>query len=294
MAGFVRRGHASRENDDGLVVKLDAHGTELWCTTLGSESAADRLYGVASHGAGGAFVTAYSSGLQGGPGAIKAVNAGREDTVVAHLDGDGAVTWSHQFGSSGEDKGFAVSAAPDGDVFIGGRAGAAVVEASTFGGYDGWVVKFDARGEQVWLNHTGTDQNDQVSGLITTAAGVAATGFTHGALATPWARESDLFVTSVADDGRAEWTTQVGSASDDQGAAIAVDTGGQLLVVGHTSGRLGSGPVPGGVDVFGLTLGSSGTLLEVQQLGSVQRDGADDYAEANPFIAGAGQPGFRE
>ncbi|TFD54255.1 hypothetical protein E3T46_00930 [Cryobacterium sp. Hh11] len=57
VAGFMRQGHDAGENDDGLLVKLDVNGREIWRTTLGSESAPDRLYAVASDGAGGAFVT---------------------------------------------------------------------------------------------------------------------------------------------------------------------------------------------------------------------------------------------
>jgi hypothetical protein len=232
-------------------VKLDANGTELWRTIIGSESAVDRLYGVASDGARGAFVTGYTAGALGGPGNDGAVNAGDKDAILAHVDANGAVVWSQQFGSSGEDKGFAVSAAVDGAVYVGGTAGSSMPGATSAGGHDGWVAKFDSAGTHTWVNQTGTAEHDQVSGLVTTATGVAATGFTKGALATVSAGESDVFVAAVPDDGTAEWTTEDGSAGDDRGAAITTDAAGQLLVVGHTSGRFGSGPVARGCpDVF--------------------------------------------
>jgi hypothetical protein len=288
IAGFVRQGHDAGENDDGFVVKLDANGEELWRTTIGSESAPDRLYGVAPDGSGGAFVTGYTSGVVAGPTDEDAVNAGDKDVIVARISDSGVIVWSQQFGGSGEDKGFAVSAARDGGVYVGGNAGGAMPGVASAGGYDGWVAKFDNAGALLWLNQIGSAQNDQVSALVTTATGVAATGFTQGSLGSPSAGESDAFVTTISDGGSHEWTKQVGSTGDDRGAAIAMDAAGQLLVVGHTSGAIGSGPSSGGVDVFGLTLNSAGEVVERAQFGSAQRDGADDYDEANLFIAGGG------
>ena len=284
VAGFMRQGHDAGENDDAFLVKFDSDGTELWRTTFGSESATDRLYGVTSDGAGGAFVTGYTSGVLGS-GAVK---AGDKDAILARVAGNGGVLWSTQFGSFGEDKGFAVSAADDGGVYVGGTAGNAMPGAASAGGYDGWIAKFDGSGTRTWLNHVGTAQNDQVSGLVTTATGVAATGYTQGAFSGVSAGESDAFVTAVADDGTEQWTVQYGSAGDDRGAAITTDADGRLLAVGHTNGRLGSGPVAGGTDVFALTLAPTGGIAERAQLGSAQRDGADDYDEANVFIAGGG------
>ena len=288
IAGFVRQGHDAGENDDGLVVKLDANGEELWRTTIGSESAPDRLYGVTSDGSGGAFVTGYTSGVVTGPTNEDVVNAGDKDAIVARVSASGSILWSQQFGGSGEDKGLAVSAAADGGVYVGGNAGGAMPGVASAGGYDGWVAKFDGAGVLLWLNSVGSPQNDQVSAVVATSTGVVATGFTQGSLGSPSMGESDVFVTAITDDGSHEWTKQVGSAGDDRGAAIATDAAGQLLVVGHTSGRLGSGPVAGGVDVFGLTLDQAGEIVEQVQFGSAQRDGADEYDEANLFISGGG------
>lgn len=95
-------------------------------------------------------------------------------------------------------------------------------------------------------------------------------------------------MTAVADDGIGECTTQDGSAADDRGAAITTDAAGRLLVVGHTNGNLGTGPIAGGTDVFALMLDPTGAIVERTQLGSAQRDGADGYDEANLFIAGGG------
>ncbi|TFD54376.1 hypothetical protein E3T46_00925 [Cryobacterium sp. Hh11] len=70
-----------------------------------------------------------------------------------------------------------------------------------------------------------------------------------------------FFVTALDTDGTVEWTTQDGSSGDDRGAAITIDDAGRLLVVGHTNGRLSSGPAAGGTDVFIITLDPTAALL---------------------------------
>lgn len=280
-AGFQRRDHAGASNDDVLAVKLDADGTELWCTTLGSESAADRAYGVASNGEGGAYVTGYTSGAVAGGS-----SAGDKDAIVAHIAADGTVDWVTQFGSSGEDKGFAAARASDGGVYVGGIAGAAMPGASSAGGYDGWVAKFAADGTREWMSQIGTSSTDQISGLVATATGVAVTGFTGGALNGESKGDNDVFVAAFDAAGALEWSIQDGSSGDDRGAAIAIDASGDLLVVGHTSGAIAT--PSGGVDIFSMTLSPSGVIAERGQLGSVARDGADEWDEANLYIAGGG------
>lgn len=281
-AGFVRQDHAgASQNDDALIVKISGDGAVQWNTTFGAASAADRIYGVASDGAGGAFVTGYTSGaIDGG------TSAGDKDVIVAHVDATGAVLWATQFGSTGEDKGFAAVAAPDGGVYVGGTAGAAMPGTTGAGGYDGWVAKLTATGAQEWITAIGSSETDQVSSLVATATGVAATGFVGGVVADQSAGSVDAFVSALSADGSVEWITQQGSAGDDRGAAIATDAAGRLLVVGHTSGAIGA--TSGGVDIFTMTLEANGAVSESAQFGSNARDGADEYDEANIYIAGGG------
>jgi enterochelin esterase-like enzyme len=287
-AGYVRQDHAgASQNDDALVVKLDADGAIEWRTTLGSESAADRVYGVVSDGAGGAFVTGYTSGvLPGGPPGV--TSAGDKDAFVARVDATGAVVWATQLGGAGEDKAFAVAAAPGGGVYVGGTAGDGMPGAPSAGGYDGWVARFDSAGARVWLAPVGGAATDQVSSLVATGQGVAATGFTGGSVSgsAVSAGGNDAFAIALAADGPVLWATQDGTAGDDRGASIATDAAGRLLMVGHTSGAFAASS--GGVDIFATTLGVDGTVIEREQFGSPARDGADDFDEANIYVSGGG------
>lgn len=281
-AGFVRQNHdGASQNDDALVVKISGDGEVQWTSTFGSASAADRIYGVTADGAGGVFVTGYTSGaIDGG------TSAGDKDAIVAHVDATGTLLWATQFGSTGEDKGFAIVPAPDGGVYVGGTSGAAMPGATSAGGYDGWIARLSATGAQEWITAIGSSETDQVSSLVATATGVAATGFVGGVVTDQSAGSVDAFVSSLDADGSVEWITQQGSAGDDRGAAIATDESGRLLVVGHTSGAIGA--TSGGVDIFTMTLEANGAVSEKAQFGSSARDGADEYDEANIYIAGGG------
>ena len=286
VGGFQRTAHTAGENDDALAVKIDAEGEVLWSTTLGSDSAADRAYGVASDGAGGVYLTGYTSGALPG-----ATSAGDKDVLVAHIDADGAVDWAQQFGSPGEDKGFAAVASADGGVYVAGTAGGALPGLTSAGGYDGWVGKFAADGTREWLAPVGSAETDQVSALVATDNGVAAAGFAGAAISTgagdaTSAGDKDAFVASFDDDGSETWMTQYGTSGDDRAAALTRDAAGRLFAVGHTSGALAGGS--GGVDVFTSTLSPSGEIVEHTQFGSAQRDGADEYDEASLYIAGGG------
>ncbi|GAA3880177.1 hypothetical protein GCM10022381_23060 [Leifsonia kafniensis] len=278
-AGFLRQSHDEGENDDMLAVKIDADGDEIWRTTFGSESAADRVYGVASDVNGGAFLTGYTSGT-----VPNGTSAGDKDAVIAHVDASGTMLFATQFGSIGEDKGFAVAASADGGVYVGGVGGGVMPGATEAGGTDGWVAKFAADGTREWLTRVGTADTDQVSALVATPSGVVATGFTGGTLGADSAGENDVFIAALGADGSTQWTTQDGSAGDDRGASIATDAAGNLLVVGHTNGRISAGA--GGVDVFTLTVDPAGAVIERSQFGSIARDGADEWDEANLYVSG--------
>ncbi|WP_169799983.1 alpha/beta hydrolase-fold protein [Herbiconiux solani] len=288
-AGYQRRDHAGAQNDDLLAVKLDASGSVLWTATAGDPGAADRAYGVASDGAGGAYLAGYTSGSAAGT-----PSAGDKDALVTHVGADGVLDWATQFGSPGEDKAFSVSVAPDGTVYAGGTAAGAMPQATSVGGYDGWVAALAPTGELRWLQQFGSTSGDQVSAVTATSDGVVAAGYTGGTLASsiPAGATSaggvDLLVASFAADGTPRSLAQAGSAGDDRASAL-VPVGDRMLVAGFTDGALGT--PAGGVDVITAEVGADGVLdpATFAQFGSPQRDGADEYDEGNLF-ASAGVP----
>lgn len=273
--------HAGSTRDDGFVASVTAAGERAWTVQTGDPAAADRFYAVSPDGSGGAFVAGYTSGtVPGGQ------SAGDKDALVGRVSATGELLWLRQVGGPGEDKALAVAPGPDGSVYVGGVAGRGMPGAQAAGANDGWVAQYDASGSLSWLRSVATSANDQVSGLVARADGsVVAVGHTRGSLGGESAGDNDVFARAFDVAGGVLWATQTGTTTDDRGVTGVAGADGTVLVVGTTYGAMGT-PV-GGVDVFTLALAADGAPGAVTQLGTRERDGADEWDDANLFAAAA-------
>ena len=274
--------HAGTTRDDGFVAAVTADGERAWTLQTGDPAAADRFYAVAADGAGGAYVAGYTSGAVG-----DAPSAGDKDALVGRVSAAGELLWLRQVGGPGEDKALAVAASPDGAVYVGGVSGGGMPGAERAGANDGWVARYGADGEQEWLRAVATSENDQVNGLVARSDGsVVAVGHTRGALGEGGnLGDNDVVVRALDTAGEVLWTTQVGTSTDDRGVTGVLGADDAVLVVGTTYGALGT--AVGGVDVVTFPVAADGTPGEATQTGSRERDGADEWDDANLFAAPA-------
>lgn len=283
IAGYSRGSFddgSQAASDDIFVAIVKADGSLGPITQLGDPSAADRAYGVSSDGDGGVYVTGYTSGALPG-----FTNSGDKDVVIARISGTGEVLWVDQFGGTGEDKGQAATALAGGGVAVGGIATAGLPGWDGLGAGDAWVTGYTAEGTRTWMTPLATSDNEQVNGLSTLSNGtVLAVGHTKGTLGEESRGDNDIFVAAIdpTDPGSPLWIHQLGTSTDDRGAAIA-SLGDSAVVVATTYGAMGDSF--GSVDVVALTLGAAGEVSDVVQFGSRERDGADEWDEANLHVA---------
>jgi len=140
LANLVVAGQTS--SDDAFVLKLDAHGNELWYRQFGTNEM-DFVSGLSldEHG------NVYASG--GTEGDLASLSAGGSDIFVSRWDSDGDMQWLRQFGTPGNDWAN-VSGATGGGVFFSGtvRAPAGIPEPlrSAIAG------QLNSDGEFVWVN----------------------------------------------------------------------------------------------------------------------------------------------
>ncbi|WP_454730096.1 alpha/beta hydrolase-fold protein [Cellulosimicrobium protaetiae] len=286
VAGYTKGdldgAHAGASRDDGFVAAVTADGERAWTLQTGDPGAADRFYTVASDGAGGAYVAGYTSGRVG-----DVPSAGDKDALLGRVSADGELLWLRQVGGPGEDKALAVAASPDGAVYVGGVSGGGMPGAEHAGANDGWVARYDADGGQEWLRAVATSENDQVNGLVARSdASVAVVGHTRGALGEDGnLGDNDVVVRAFDPAGEVLWTTQVGTSTDDRGVTGVLGADDAVLVVGTTYGALGT--AVGGVDVVTFPVAADGTPGEATQTGSRERDGADEWDDANLFATPA-------
>jgi hypothetical protein len=104
-------------------------------------------------------------------------------------------------------------------------------------------------------------------------------GYSAGDFARRLAGDKDVVVARFDPSGTMTWADQLGTATNDKGAAVAIDGAGNLYVAGFTDGNIGTGL--GGWDAILVRYAPDGTRLWTRQFGTQQDDGADVFAEAN-------------
>jgi hypothetical protein len=93
----------------------------------------------------------------------------------------------------------------------------------------------------------------------------------------------DAFVSKVSSSGQVEWTFRTGTNQDDSAIAVDIDpTGHYLYVTGQTSGKFGSIPRYGGLDIFVLKydLKTAGLPVRAWSQPAIIGSPADDAALA--------------
>lgn len=275
-----------------------------WCAPVGSDGALgpatqsgsdddDRFAAVSVSADGGHGVVVGSTvGLF--PGAQDPTGGllGGGDALVARVDLGGRPVWARQFGTAGSDAAEAVAPVADGDTAVAGTTDGPI-EGPHLGAEDGWVARFDPFGNLRWMTQLGTERSDRFLGVA--AGGEArrgtelfcAAGATAGTMGDATAGGEDAVVAALDASGDRLWTTQFGSASDDEAAAVLVD-GGLVYVVATVGGPVDGAeeaelPVDtgglGGRDVLVAGLdAASGRVLWLLQIGSPADETATSVA----------------
>jgi len=254
-------------NYDSFVSKFDSTGKELW-TRQAQPFADDAALALTVDATGAVFV----AGRTNAPVADGLTQAGGSDAYVMKLDAGGALAWSKQFGGTGDDAATAIAVDGAGAVYVAAESGGRAV-----------VRKYDDEASSqapVWEVDLGELQADGALRGIALGAGgaVYVSGSTAnaglaGATAQAHSGGIDAFVARIADSGAsaaADWTSYVGSATDDQGRALTVRAaagGDEIYLAGATGGSIAGAANMGGQDAFVAKLDSAGATQWAKQIG---------------------------
>jgi enterochelin esterase-like enzyme len=280
LAGYTRGNldgaHAGNAADDAFVMRLTPDGEPRWTIQFGDAIEADRGYGIAIDTEDNSYITGYTRG------ALAGENAGDKDIILAKLSPEGEILWTRQFGGEGEDKGYRVTIDAEGTIYVAGVTGSALNEVQ--GGLDAFLAAFDGRGEHLWTRQFGSPQWDEAADLTLTADGsIAVVGFTAGDFGGRLVGDKDLFLAVFGPDGSLLSADQLGTPLNDKAAAVELAPDGGLYVVGFTDGRLVESS--GGFDILLVKYAPDYSRAWVQQFGSAEDDGADEWAESNLLLA---------
>ncbi|HXA49128.1 MAG TPA: SBBP repeat-containing protein, partial [Candidatus Acidoferrum sp.] len=236
-------------DDDTFIVKLDPNGALIKRVTLGGE-ANDDGYGIAVDSTGAVYVVGSTDSVQW---QITTTYAGLgTDAFYAKIDPTlSSYVYVGYYGGESTDKAYSCGLDASNNFYFGGATASTkfpvtrgAAQATSGGGWDGFVVKLDTNGAQAYATYVGGSGDDFLYSLALDASGnFYATGQTASSNlpVTPGAAQQslgggkDAFVAKYAAAGTLAWLTYLGGSGDDEANGIAVDASGSPVVTGGTA-----------------------------------------------------------
>ncbi len=230
-------------NRDMFLVKYDATGTVLWAKSTGG-SGDDFVWSVATDAGGDVYVVGEFASPTIVFGTTTLTNTATSDMFLVKYDATGLVLWAKSAGGSNYDEGISVATDAAGDIYVTGdfASPTLVFDTTTLtntGGFDMFLVKYDATGTVLWAKNTGGSGNDYGVSVATEAAGdVYVTGsfasptLVFGTTTLTIAGSDDIFLVKYDATGQVLWAKSAGGSGSDQGISVATDAAGDLYVTG--------------------------------------------------------------
>jgi len=153
------------------------------------------------------------------------------DYWVIRVDEDGNKLWDRTYGGDTFDELTTIQATNDGGFLLGGSSTSGVSgdkSEPSFGEYDYWVVKIDAKGEVQW---------DRTYGGAGTENMVAAAQGADGGYLLGGTSDSDYWVVKTDDQGNVEWDKFYGGPGEDILTSLTLVENGGYLLGGYTDSK---------------------------------------------------------
>ncbi|HTL81461.1 MAG TPA: SBBP repeat-containing protein [Bacteroidia bacterium] len=159
----------------GFIVKMDTACNVLWADGMRNNSSVF-IYGICTDQAGNAYVAGSFSGSGFIFGNDTLNSSGFTDMFVAKYDPAGNELWARKAGGNSTDQGYAITADPSGNVYVTGIFQSNVAQFGNLslnnsGGYDVYLAKYDANGNEVWIRKSGGTRYDWATGVAADEVG---------------------------------------------------------------------------------------------------------------------------
>jgi hypothetical protein len=258
--GYIVTGSTSSFGAGGIdiwLVKTDGSGNRIW----------DKTYG----GAGDDYGSSVQQTSDGGyiiVGGTTSYGAGGHDVWLVRTDADGNEVWDKTFGGAGYDYGTSVEQTSDGGYVVAGSAG-----SSGAGGFDVWLIKTDASGNETWdKTFGGPDRDEGFSVQQTSDDGYIIAGWTttdRPGYEHLWLIRTDL-------SGNKVWDKVFGVSGIERGNSVRQTYDGGYVVAGWTT-SYGAGSS----DVWLVKTDSSGNQDWNRTFGGPGSDGGNSVQQTS-------------
>lgn len=296
-------GLALQGPSDAFVVKLTAALDQFFYSTLVGGSGAEQGVSVAADSGGNAFISGQTTSADFPTFAAvqPTYGGGDSDAFVSKITANGQTLIYSTFlgGTGSEDTALrsGISVDTSGNATVSGdtvsdnfpvKNALRATKSGSASSSDGFVAKINSSGSDfVYSTYLGGSDDDFALGLAGDSAGNAyvtgrtkSTSFTGSSVTRPSNTNSDAFVAKINADASAfSYLTFIGGTGDESGNAIAIDSAGNVVIGGTSTG--GATTVKsiqsfsrGGADAFVARLGSTGSVTFSTYIGGSDEDSA--------------------
>jgi hypothetical protein len=251
-------------SDDIVVAKYDTDGKKECVELLGTTSQEQGL-GIAVDSSDNIYITGFTYGNLDGK-----TNKGGQDIFIAKYDAECNKKCVELLGTASNDYGYRIAVDSDDNIYITGFTYGNLDGKTNKGGRDIFIAKYDAECNKKCVELLGTTSDDWgVDITVDSSDNIYITGGTDGNLGGQTNAGGYDIVAAKYDTGCNErWVRLLGTASDDWGNGIAVDSNRNSYITGVTYGELGGENNEGGIDIVAAKYDTKGNEKWVKLLGT--------------------------
>ena len=249
--GFVAGGKAISESGfftgtqkggtKAFIFKFDKNGNIKWRKVLqGSKS--NIISALAVNSDGDIYATCVTMSTDGDFSGIRFNKIRTENTVLLKLNKKGNLDWAEYLQGSGKSEFNALAVTDDGGCVVGGTftiyKRADGIYTMNYGKRDGYVLRYNSKGQVCWSRLIGGADDDSVLGIACINGGFAVVGQSKSSTEDFQGYKvgggSDGYILYLNDEGKTTATVRLNGAQDDSAMDVAVLSDGSIAIAGWT------------------------------------------------------------
>lgn len=249
--GFVAGGKAISESGfftgtqkggtKAFIFKFDKNGNIKWRKVLqGSKS--NIISALAVNSDGDIYATCVTMSTDGDFSGIRFNKIRTENTVLLKLNKKGDLDWAEYLQGSGKSEFNTLAVTDDGGCVVGGTftiyKRADGIYTMNYGKRDGYVLRYNSKGQVCWSRLIGGADDDSVLGIACIKGGFAVVGQSKSSTEDFQGYKvgggSDGYILYLNDEGKTTATVRLNGAQDDSAMDVAVLSDDSIAIAGWT------------------------------------------------------------